>query len=69
MRKSVFDEVDGLDEEFQVAFNDVDFCLRIREKGYLIVYTLMLNYIIMNLKAEAMRILRKNKRDSREKLP
>ena len=39
VRKSVFDEVDGLDEEFQVAFNDVDFCLRIRDKGYLIVYT------------------------------
>lgn len=35
----VFKEVDGLDEKFQVAFNDVDMCMRIREKGYLIVFT------------------------------
>ena len=26
------------EKEFAVAFNDVDFCLKIREKGYLIVY-------------------------------
>lgn len=39
MRKEIYDEVGGLDEvNFQVAFNDVDFCLRIREKGYRIVY-------------------------------
>ncbi len=35
----VFKEVDGLDDKFQVAFNDVDMCMRIREKGYLIVFT------------------------------
>jgi GT2 family glycosyltransferase len=29
----------GLDESFQVAYQDVDFCLRAREKGYWIVYT------------------------------
>lgn len=40
LRKSVFDEVGGFDEEhLAVAFNDVDFCLRIRERGYLIVWT------------------------------
>lgn len=40
LRKSVFDEVGGFDEEhLAVAFNDVDFCLRIREKGYLVVWT------------------------------
>lgn len=38
VRKSVYDEVGGLDELFKVAFNDVDFCLRVRQKGYLIVY-------------------------------
>jgi GT2 family glycosyltransferase len=39
LRRTVYDEVGGLDEEhLQVAFNDVDFCLRIREKGYRIVY-------------------------------
>lgn len=39
VKKSVFDRLNGLDEGFQVAFNDVDFCMRIRKAGYLIVYT------------------------------
>lgn len=38
VRKSVFDEVGGLTEELQVAFNDIDFCLKVRKKGYLVVY-------------------------------
>jgi len=38
-RKSLFDEVGGLSEEFAVALNDVDYCLRLREKGYLNVFT------------------------------
>ena len=36
--KSVYEEVGYMDEKLAVAFNDVDFCLKIREKGYLIVY-------------------------------
>lgn len=39
MRRDVFDEVGGLDESFEVAFNDVDLCMKIRKKGYLIVFT------------------------------
>lgn len=39
VKSSVYDEVGGLDEEFKVAFNDVDFCMKVREKGYLVVYT------------------------------
>ena len=35
----VFKEVEGLDETFEVAFNDVDFCMKVRNAGYLIVYT------------------------------
>lgn len=35
----VYRETGGLDDKFQVAFNDVDMCMRIREKGYLIVFT------------------------------
>ena len=31
--------MNGLDESLEVAFNDVDFCLRIREKGYLVLFT------------------------------
>lgn len=38
VRKSIFDEVNGFDEAFQVAFNDIDFCLRVRENQKLIVY-------------------------------
>ena len=39
MRRAVFDQVGGFDEEnFAVAFNDVDFCLRIRKAGYRVVY-------------------------------
>lgn len=40
VRKNVYEEVGGLNEnELKVAFNDVDFCLKIRKAGYLIVYT------------------------------
>lgn len=39
MRRDVFDEVGGLDESFEVAFNDVDLCIKIRKKGYLVVFT------------------------------
>ncbi len=39
VKKSLYDELNGLDEKFTVAFNDVDFCLRIREKELLIVFT------------------------------
>jgi len=34
VRKSIWLEVDGLDELFAVAFNDVDFCLRVQQCGY-----------------------------------
>jgi GT2 family glycosyltransferase/SAM-dependent methyltransferase len=39
VRKEVFDAVGGFDEQLQVAFNDVDFCLRVRDQGYRIVWT------------------------------
>ena len=40
LRKEVFDAVGGLDEKnLSVAFNDVDFCLRIQEMGYYNVWT------------------------------
>jgi len=39
-RREVFEEVGGLDEvNLAVAFNDVDFCIRVMEKGYRIVWT------------------------------
>jgi O-antigen biosynthesis protein len=40
MRRQVFEEVGGLEEKhLQVAFNDVDLCLRIRQRGYRIIWT------------------------------
>jgi GT2 family glycosyltransferase len=38
VRRSVYDELGGLDEELTVAFNDVDFCLRVQRAGYRNVY-------------------------------
>lgn len=39
VRRQVFEEVGGLDESFEVAFNDVDFCLRVAARGYRNVWT------------------------------
>ncbi len=38
VKAEVFRELHGLSENLAVAFNDVDFCLRAREAGYLVVY-------------------------------
>ena len=37
-KKSIFEQVGGLTEEFKVAFNDIDYCMKVRELGKLIVY-------------------------------
>lgn len=40
IRKAIYEEVGGLNEmDLQVAFNDVDFCMRVREAGYRNVWT------------------------------
>lgn len=39
VRKSLYEELGGLDEEFAVALNDVDFCLRLRKRGLLNIFT------------------------------
>ena len=40
VRRSAWDEAGGLDEEhLAIAFNDIDFCLRVRELGWEIVFT------------------------------
>ena len=38
VKRSAFDAVGGLSEELAVAFNDIDFCMKLRKAGYLIVY-------------------------------
>lgn len=37
-KKSLYREVGGLTEEFRVAFNDIDYCMKVRETGKLVVY-------------------------------
>ncbi len=39
VKKSLFVEVGGLEERFAISLNDVDFCLKLRKKGYLNVWT------------------------------
>ncbi len=39
VRRTVFEELGGFDEAFAVGFNDVDFCIRLSQAGYRVVYT------------------------------
>ncbi len=39
VKKSLYEQLGGLDEEFAVALNDVDFCLKVREQGLLNIFT------------------------------
>jgi O-antigen biosynthesis protein len=39
VRREVFEEVGGFNEDFAVAFNDVDFCIRVARAGYRLLYT------------------------------
>jgi len=39
VRREVFEELHGFDESYAVGFNDVDFCIRMRQAGYRILYT------------------------------
>ena len=39
IRKEIFEAVGGFNEKLQIAFNDIDFCLRVRESGYRNIWT------------------------------
>ena len=39
VKAAAYQQLGGLDESFEVAYNDVDFCMRLRKAGYLIVWT------------------------------
>ena len=39
MRRDVFDSIGGFNEEYAVAFNDVDLCIRVRQLGLRILWT------------------------------
>jgi GT2 family glycosyltransferase len=38
-RREVYDEVGGFDERLAIEYNDVDFCIRVRQAGYKIIWT------------------------------
>ena len=38
VRRAAFDEVGGFDTSFPVAYNDVDFCLKLRRAGWRVLY-------------------------------
>lgn len=38
VKRSVYEAVQGMTEELAVAFNDIDFCLKVRKLGKLVVY-------------------------------
>ncbi|WP_035795992.1 glycosyltransferase family 2 protein [Butyrivibrio sp. WCD3002] len=37
--RAKYDEVGGFDESFEISLNDVDFCLKLRQNGYLNIFT------------------------------
>jgi len=39
VRKDVFNDIGGFDDKYSLALNDVDFCLKLREQGYVIIWT------------------------------
>ena len=39
VRRDIFEQVEGYDEEFAVGFNDADFCLRVWEAGFRTIFT------------------------------
>jgi len=39
VKRNVYKKVNGYDPVLKVAYNDIDFCLRVRKEGYLVVYT------------------------------
>jgi O-antigen biosynthesis protein len=73
-RRAVWDQVGGFDEEnFAVSYNDVDYCLKVREAGYLVAWTpeaRLLHEASVSQRAnvEAKALDEKNARFARERL-
>lgn len=38
VKRKAYDMAGGLSEELEVAFNDIDFCLKLQKAGFLVVY-------------------------------
>ncbi len=62
-RSEVFHDVGGFDESYELAFNDADLCLNIRQKNYLIVWTPYAELYHYESKTRGCLIMRRNSRD------
>ncbi len=63
-KRETFDEVWGFDEGLAVNFNDVDFCLKVREKGLLVVYNPFVNAYHYESKSRGIDTETKEKREN-----
>ena len=48
VRREVFEEAGGFEEAIKVAFNDIDFCMKVRNLVIAMFFWRMFYYIIMN---------------------
>lgn len=62
-RKAVFDAARGFDEQLPGNFNDVDFCLRLRESGLQIIWTPYANLIHRESASRSLADLQRNQRE------
>ena len=67
VKKEAFDKVGGLSTDLAVAFNDIDFCLKVRRRGYLVVYNPYVELYHYGQNQEDLRIRRKRGSGLREK--
>ena len=62
-KKTLFHEVGGFDEQFVVACNDVDYCLKLRELNKWIVFNAFAEWYHYDQSQEDMKIQKQRKRD------
>ena len=51
-KKSLFEEVGGFTEELAVAFNDIDYCMKVRAAGKLVVYNPYAHFVPLRVKIQ-----------------
>lgn len=66
VRKEVFENVHGFDEALAANFNDVDFCLRLRQAGWQIVWTPYANLIHRESASRGLRSFAQRQRSHEE---
>jgi GT2 family glycosyltransferase len=57
VKRSLWEEVGGFDERLRVMYNDIDFCLQLRERGYRNVYTPLAELIHLHSASRSRRLI------------